>query len=56
MTDVIAEVKAEVSKFKAWETKAFAFLQAHYVKALAAVAGFAASHFGIVSYIVGKIL
>lgn len=56
MADVIAEVKAEVSKFKAWETKAFAFLQAHYVKAVALLTGFAASHFGIVAYILGKIL
>lgn len=56
MSDVIAEVKAEVSKFKTWETKAFAFLQAHYVKALAATAGFAASHFGVVAYLIGKIL
>ena len=56
MADVIAEVKAEVSKFKAFENKVFAFLQAHYVKALAVVTGYLASHLGLVSWIVTKIL
>lgn len=56
VTEVKAVVAAEVSKAKAFENKVFAFLQAHYAKAAAAVAGFAASHFGVISYIVGKIL
>lgn len=57
---VVAEVKAvvaaEVSKAKTFETKVFAFLQAHYVKAVAAIGGFLVSHYGVIAYIVGKIL
>lgn len=56
VADVKAEVAAGVTKFKAFENKVFAFFQSHYAKAVAAVAGFAASHFGVLSYLIGKIL
>jgi hypothetical protein len=60
MTDpiatVVADVKADVSKAKAFENKVFAFLQAHYTKVVAAVVGFAVSHFSVISTVLGKIL
>jgi hypothetical protein len=48
---VVATVKADVSKAKAFENKVFAFLQAHYTKGVALAVGFAASHFGVVGLI-----
>jgi hypothetical protein len=53
---VIADVKAEVAKVETWGTKAIAFVQAHYAKVIALVIGFATSHFGLVSTILGKVL
>lgn len=38
------------------ENTVFTFLRAHYGKLVAAVVGFAASHFGVISAIIGKIL
>lgn len=52
---VVATVKADVSKAKAFENKVFAFLQAHYTKGVAVAIGFAASHFNVLG-LVGKIL
>jgi hypothetical protein len=48
---VVAVVKADISKAKAFENKVFAFLQAHYTKGVAVAVGFAASHFSILGLI-----
>jgi hypothetical protein len=48
---VVAVVKADISKAKAFENKVFAFLKAHYTKGVAVAVGFAASHFSILGLI-----
>jgi hypothetical protein len=40
-------IAAPVSALKKVENTVFSFLQAHYAKLIAAVVGFAASHFGL---------
>jgi hypothetical protein len=53
---VIADVKTEVAKVETWGTKTIAFVQAHYTKVIAAVVGFAVSHFSLISTSLGKVL
>ena len=48
---VAAAPVAVPSAFQKAETAVFGFLQAHYAKLLAAVIGFAASHFGLLAKI-----
>jgi hypothetical protein len=55
MVDVVQAVTADIAKVKTFEDKVFAFLQAHYTKGVAAVVGYVASHFGLVSFVWGKV-
>lgn len=49
---IIQEVKTAVTtEVKSLETKVFIFLQTHYSKAVYVAAGFAASHFNLVSFL-----
>jgi hypothetical protein len=47
---------APVSAAQKVENTVFNFLQAHYAKLVAAVVGFAASHFGLIEKLFGKLL
>ena len=55
MTDpvatIVADVKTDISKAKAFENKVFAFLQAHYTKGAAVAVGYVLSHFSVISLI-----
>jgi hypothetical protein len=46
-TPVSTPAPAAPSALQKIETAVFAFLQAHYAKLLAAIVGFATSHFGL---------
>jgi hypothetical protein len=64
MADVVTAAKADVSKVETEvktevvtvRAKVQAWVKAHIPHAVAAVAGFAASHFSVISYLVHKIV
>jgi len=63
MADVVSAAKADVAAVKTEVTaevvsvraKVQAWVKAHIPHAVAAVAGFAASHFSVISYLVHKL-
>jgi hypothetical protein len=55
ISSIASAVKADVAVVKADESKVVAFFKAHYTKAVAAVVGFAVSHFGVISAILHRV-